>query len=365
MWPILQKDRLFWLDSLRGLAALLVTIFHLWMFGRLSVKEMNVFDKTLEFINYGYFDLGKIGVVVFFAISGFIIPYSLLKYKDNNLLRFSISRFFRLYPVYWVSIILALLFIVEKSNALNVAANITMFQKFLGHDDLVGVYWTLQIELIFYILCAALFFKNLLDNNKNISLVSYAFLAIAFVFSIARFITDIKIPVAVPLALSIMFFGMLWMRFLFKEGVTKSQVFKNLLTIVVMIVPISLLAYNKDMGYEESWYRYTLSYIAALLIFIVFTTKIKLTNQVFVFLGKISYSLYLTHLIVGSMIFQHSLFGQSIQNVYLLMFLALVISLIVSTITYYFVEKPFVTLGKQTTSYILNRKQLKEIKAGA
>ncbi|EZP77633.1 acyltransferase [Parageobacillus genomosp. 1] len=348
-----SNDRLLWLDSLRGIAALMVAIFHFWMYARLQVKDENSVDKFFEFFTYDYFDIGKIGVVLFFAISGFIIPYSLFRYKDNHMVRFIMSRFFRLYPVYWVSILLVLLLINDHPNMFNVIANITMFQKFIGQPDLLGVYWTLQIELIFYFICAALFITKLLQKHTTIYFSAYFFICVAFVLSVARYITEIKLPVAVPLALSIMFFGILWMRLHFKqEGIKKKQVYTVLFVILGMIVPISLLAYNKDYGYEESWYRYTLSYYTAIGMFVLFTTKVKLVNPVFIFLGKISYSLYLMHLIVSALIFEHSLFGHAIKNIYLLMAISLIISLITSTITYYLVEKPFIKLGKNLVKKI-------------
>lgn len=53
-------------------------------------------------------DLGRIGVVVFFAISGFIIPTSLNHRSLHPVRKFLISRLFRLYPLYWISIILGI-----------------------------------------------------------------------------------------------------------------------------------------------------------------------------------------------------------------------------------------------------------------
>lgn len=342
-----SNDRMLWLDSLRGIAALMVAIFHFWMYARLQVKDENSVDKFFEFFTYDYLDIGKIGVVLFFAISGFIIPYSLLRYNDNNLIRFIISRIFRLYPVYWLSILLVILLINKNPSVFNVIANITMFQKFIGQPDLLGVYWTLQIEIIFYIICATIFKIKLLHRHTTIYFSAYFFITFAFLLSVVRYITHIKIPVAVPLALSVMFFGILWMRLLFKqEGIKKKQVYTVLFTIIGMIVPISLLAYNQDYGYEEKWYRYAFSYWIAIGMFVLFTAKVKLVNPIFVLLGKISYSLYLIHLIVASLIFEHSLLGGLTKNIYLLMIISLVISLIMSTVTYYIVEYPFIKLGR-------------------
>ena len=53
------------------------------------------------------FNAGRFGVALFFLISGFVIPFSFK--EPRPLLRFALSRFFRLYPAYWLSLMLALL----------------------------------------------------------------------------------------------------------------------------------------------------------------------------------------------------------------------------------------------------------------
>lgn len=50
------------------------------------------------------FNLGRLGVIIFFLISGYLIPFS-FKNKHKPIIKFAISRIFRLYPLYWFSII--------------------------------------------------------------------------------------------------------------------------------------------------------------------------------------------------------------------------------------------------------------------
>ncbi|HWV70146.1 MAG TPA: acyltransferase family protein, partial [Pseudosphingobacterium sp.] len=198
--------RLSWVDAARGLAAFGVAVMHM-------VERMRS-DYPLEFsIREGgllgnmildFFNLGKIGVVVFFFISGYVIPFSLAK---RSLKEFVISRFFRLYPAYWISIILAIVIIGGYSLS-SILINVTMFQRFFGVPDMVGVYWTLQIELIFYFLCVILFCFDRLFDAKSLKNGFYLFMMVSIVLAIARFITDIKLPVALPLSLSVMFLGM-------------------------------------------------------------------------------------------------------------------------------------------------------------
>ena len=158
-------------------------------------------------------DIGKFGVIVFFAISGYVIPSSLMKRTDHAVPRFVIARFFRLYPAYWLSLPagLAIFLVVahQHVDAPLVVANVTMLQQFFGIENILGIYWTLQIELIFYALCVGLFVIGLLQKTKFIFSTAVIFLAFATVLAAARFYSGVKLPVVVPLSLAIMFWGMI------------------------------------------------------------------------------------------------------------------------------------------------------------
>lgn len=113
-------------------------------------------------------DFGRAGVVLFFAISGFVIPNSLRSRRD--LVNFPIRRFFRLYPVYWLSIPVSLYtgwYLAGREPTVEqIAANVTMLQTFLGYVDIEGLYWTLAVELAFYLACYALLAIGLIGNGS-------------------------------------------------------------------------------------------------------------------------------------------------------------------------------------------------------
>ena len=99
--------------------------------------------------------------MVFFLCSGFIIPASLE--RNGSLATFWVSRFFRLYPLYWLSLLAALgLALVGRHVQAGLRpgdwlVNATMLQAFVGSPDAIGVYWTLAFEMIFYLSVSALF----------------------------------------------------------------------------------------------------------------------------------------------------------------------------------------------------------------
>lgn len=150
------SNRLLEIDALRGIACVLVILFHYTM-GR-------------EQASYG-FRLGVTGVDLFFIISGFVIFMTLEKTKKWK--DFVISRFSRLYPTYWTCIIITTCLILFnrylKGETLSIVfpislGNLTMFQYYLGIENLDGPYWSLIIELLFYVFMLTLFLTKQLKN---------------------------------------------------------------------------------------------------------------------------------------------------------------------------------------------------------
>lgn len=92
------KQRLDNIDGLRGLAALSVIVGH-WL--EMLVKHFDISRAAgplVANVDMIYFSPGRLGVVTFFCISGFVIPFSFS--GEKPLRTFALSRFFRLYPAY-------------------------------------------------------------------------------------------------------------------------------------------------------------------------------------------------------------------------------------------------------------------------
>lgn len=337
-------NRLAFLDFLRGFAALSVAYFHILLYLAAVDHPPN---QTILWITTELFALGQIGVIVFFAISGFVIPYSLLSTSLYPVTRFSISRFFRLYPAYWLSIGLALIFMPETHSVETVLANFTMLQQFFGKTNIIGLYWTLQIELIFYFLCAALFMTGFLFNKRAIIIIAVGLLAVSAVGGIVRGWLQVKLPLALPLGLAVMFFGFLWRDAVLSRCATSRRYSKIFLAAFSILMPIvCITGYNTDMGFGETWYRYLLSYAAALIIFMIFTTRIRINIRVFSYLGRISYSLYLFHPIVIAAAAGGLGEHLSTLSPHLAVVLILVATVLLSAAIYELLEKPAIELGK-------------------
>ncbi|MBB4891968.1 peptidoglycan/LPS O-acetylase OafA/YrhL [Streptomyces olivoverticillatus] len=135
------------------MAALMVVVFHyVALRGGWGQDPANVFPNAHLVARYGF-----LGVEVFFLISGFVICMSTW---GRSLGDFVVSRACRIYPAYWVAIFLTAGVVTlwpqvrSVKNWDVVLTNLTMLQQGLGVWDVDGVYWTLFIELKFYVLFA-------------------------------------------------------------------------------------------------------------------------------------------------------------------------------------------------------------------
>ncbi len=154
--PSSQGGRQSWLDALRGVAALIVVFEH-------------SLDPLLPEIRGSispWFDFGQYGVLVFFLVSGYVIPVSLE--RRGSVRGFWITRFFRLYPLWALAAVIGTVFgLVGVYSTLPAQtsgqpwsatlAHVTMLQDLLQVPSVVNVFWTLSYEMAFYLLVTAMF----------------------------------------------------------------------------------------------------------------------------------------------------------------------------------------------------------------
>ncbi|MEU0567179.1 acyltransferase [Nonomuraea sp. NPDC005983] len=145
-----------WLDTLRGVAVLAVLFEHLLD---------PLFPEVRANIS-PWFDFGQYGVMVFFLVSGYVVPASLE--RRGSVAGFWISRLFRLYPLWIVAATIGTVFgLVQVYSALpsqlsdhpvaSGIAHLTMLQDFLQVVSVINVFWTLSYEMVFYLLVTAIF----------------------------------------------------------------------------------------------------------------------------------------------------------------------------------------------------------------
>ncbi|MFD7625851.1 acyltransferase family protein [Streptomyces sp. NPDC059851] len=164
--------RLGWLDALRGVAALIVALHH--------------FDvlRLLPFGGFVWrnFDMGLFGVMLFFIVSGYIIPASLERRGDVR--AFWIGRIFRIYPALIAALALSIMILPKGDGSVallrtgddlaSLVANGLMLQDMLGVINSMNVTWTLCYEMIFYFFVTALFTRGLHRHSGPVAVVCAA-----------------------------------------------------------------------------------------------------------------------------------------------------------------------------------------------
>lgn len=159
-------------NQLRGFAALLVVLSHLgavfWGMREQVAHHIGstIYDgrnaATLSWFSFDNFNIGAFGVGIFFLISGFVIPFSLVK---MNRLQFLTARFFRIYPTYFSALALPLAIVWFVSHFYGnpfpwdfrtIIANFTLMHPLFNYESIDLVNWTLSIELKFYIVAAVI-----------------------------------------------------------------------------------------------------------------------------------------------------------------------------------------------------------------
>ncbi|RBO88675.1 peptidoglycan/LPS O-acetylase OafA/YrhL [Micrococcus sp. KT16] len=142
------------LDGLRGLAALAVVFSHYT-----GAHNSHYPQDPAAFHDAAW---GAAGVQLFFIISGFVIFMSARRADRPS--DFAISRAARLYPPYWISLVFAVVLLLLHpvpgfpftwGQAL---VNLTMVQRWVGVDNVVDVYWTLAVEMQFYVIILILLY---------------------------------------------------------------------------------------------------------------------------------------------------------------------------------------------------------------
>jgi peptidoglycan/LPS O-acetylase OafA/YrhL len=350
-----SRQRLEHIDSLRGIAAFAVLLQHvfeiLW-----EARPSNAFMAAgLDALLMDGINLGRFGVILFFLISGFVIPFS---FKGQSpLFNFTVSRVFRLYPAYWVSIIAAVLVgIIVAAPPIpveQIIANVTLLQRLMGQPDIRIAYWTLFFELIFYAGCAILFWRGYLGRWQILAGCAAGLILLAVVPALIRYGLDVAMPSPEdPIFLAYMFTGaVLRVGVLDGNAAARRVGYLLLLGLALAGVVLSGFLFRVTVNGNIFFAPWPLlnAYLAAIGLFVLSIHRSWPAGREIRSLGLISYSLYLNQ---GTVIVLMRAFAPPGPDLFSeLLFAVVVIALaIVSSIaTYRWIEQPFIQLGRSIT----------------
>jgi peptidoglycan/LPS O-acetylase OafA/YrhL len=350
------------LDALRFLAFFLVFILHL---------PFNTFP-AFNYVKAG----GSVGVKFFFVLSGFLITYIILNEKQQtnqlDLAHFFKRRILRIWPLFYLMIafafitpyLLSLLHLAYSNNGytpnwlmsvLFLENYKMMFTHNVPNVSPLNVMWSLCVEEHFYIIFGLVFYF------VSIKRIPLFFMACVIAANLARYICYNRHTQFLDITTNIDFFvfGALpayWL--ITKEAIVmkKVQSVKPIYKAVLIVCTIVYIIVSPNLNYSGQALLepsiFGVLFLSSILIVVSEETgPFKIGNKhVLSRLGVFTYGLYLMHTIVINLLVQvFKRLNWSLDNglnAILFSILASMLAIIVSALSYYFFEKPFLNLKK-------------------
>jgi peptidoglycan/LPS O-acetylase OafA/YrhL len=298
------SERIHYIDSFRGLAALGVAWFHLYT----KINERFAIGDHLAIILNYIAVWGRWGVRLFFVISGFVLAFSLQrKYLITSLSsagKYFIKRSLRLDPTYWTAIGITLIllslqkgtYIFDHANSISSFAqlitNLFYLNWLLDYKTVLSVSWTLALEIQLYLFFAILLY------------IAYLF----FRFSKVSKETTVFILISVSALISLLwplgFFNIDSTKFpgyyfIFVSGVLIYNSFIEKRYIPLFIVFDAVLIFCTIKFHDSAIFAVLISHLLIFVAQYVYLIRKLLVNAVLQYLGKLSYCIYLLHVPIG------------------------------------------------------------------
>lgn len=342
------------IDGLRAIAVLAVIAYH---------------APEITFHNFSLFKGGYLGVDIFFVISGYLIT-SIISKEIKETGNFSFKNFYqrrirRIIPVLFALILVTYFFSIffllpsnlvdfSKSSlsTLGFSSNFYFYFLNLDYSQFSGLKkpllhtWSLSIEEQFYIFYPVLLILLIKQFQKNLTLIFwFIFLTSFFIASIQTEVDQILSFYSLHSRIWEFSIGALASIYFNKKIFNFSNFTKNIITLSgVSLIIASLLLI--DHNYKHPSY-YTLIPVIGTFLIIIFSSKTSfvtkiLSSKIFVWIGLISYSLYMWHYPIFAyadliQFLEGDIFNKSILTI--ITFIALIF--LISIFSYFFIEKPF------------------------
>jgi peptidoglycan/LPS O-acetylase OafA/YrhL len=340
------------IDGLRGFLAIAVFIHHatIWHQYLNTGGTWDVPNSKL------YTHLGQTSVAFFFMITSFLFVNKILQAKSNfDFKQFFIGRFFRLTPLYLVSVFLLFFIVMIMANftlkvsilsfinSIAAYATFTIFGTPAINESIfssyvnAGVYWSLQYEWLFYFSMPLIYLILKKQYVKPLFII-FALVFLIFFFKRNGFLSyHIFSFVGGGIAAYLLKY-----KYLFQKV---KPFFLNL--IILICLPIII-------NYHSAHKIFCVGFISIVFILVAQGNTLFgiLQNSTLKFLGEICYSTYLLH---GIILFVIIYFGVGLDSIWkfspleycYLIFAITPFVIIISYLAYTFIEKPFISMGKK------------------
>lgn len=333
---------------LRGVAALMVVFFHFRYYLNDTYAQKDLGDML--------FSNGAFGVDLFFIISGFIICYATEKKEQRPLVSYTLKRFFRIYPLLIISLVISYLLFGNNDTSilrsmLPLHADYSQQGPFFGYNLLAPV-WTITYEISFYLVfLLALSLSHAYRKIITIALILFSFIALQLflnsgldlsAYSTYNYVNNPLIKPIMAMLSSPMILEFIYGIILFRlyQSIpvvsAKTKVIINPMMMGIAITSV-LMYFSPDFyGHGPTkWGIPSIMLIASLLLY-------EKTNGLpdikwLAFLGNISFSLYLTHVIIIKIIRKYEI-NLGLEDFPAFVF-AVTLSIATATLVYYLIEK--------------------------
>lgn len=348
-----EHPRTKWMDGVRGVAAILVSVNHapLMLINLVILPKVFYFDiddtKILSFF-------GAFGVQIFFCITGLLFARKILSSKPLDWTDFFEKRLRRVVPAYFMAALLALALGAWFAwpSALEPSAVIAALPALFGFGffpmpvingiefyRFLGVAWSLAIEWRFYFVLPVIYIA--IKKNRNATFGAILLFAV--------------IDLLLNASSSWVFFitGALCSLFVLKDFTGRVRAVATLVAVLAVVFIFYRAGIKPNYGIEQ-WLSVSVLFAA-----LTISRPRVFARRTLVAMGTVSYSFYLLHVmtlcfVVGAINFYVVDVGTlSFNNYALMLGGALCLASIVSTISYIFIERRFMHKPMSTKSAAL------------
>lgn len=337
--------------------------------------------ETIYFSSKLVRELGGLGVVFFFVLSGFLITYLLLSEKEKTgtiiIKKFYMRRVLRIWPLYFLITILGFFVLPHlhfmdniyliKFNGYTIILNLILFIIMLPNLAFVfykpmphiGQTWSIGIEEQFYILWPWLVKKSKNILKTLIILICILFLIKVIVLILYKaninivFYKNLKEIIAM-LKIESMAIGGIGAWMVFRQKYYKN-VLSNLTLFGAITFGILLIYFTPTIIQDAIFLVYSVLFLIIILnISLHPNCFLKLENKLFVFLGNLSYGIYMYHMIIialliGTLKYCNFLIDNTITSQILVYSISTLATILISWLSYTYFEKPFLKLKHKFT----------------
>jgi peptidoglycan/LPS O-acetylase OafA/YrhL len=235
--------------------------------------------------------------------------------------------------------------------------NLSMLEDFVGIPEIMGQYWTLSLELLFYFSCVILFAMHRLNSFKAMLLVMLFFILFReLIGHLPLFNKGAFGKVTSFRYLDFMFFGLLYRKWLLNGD--KMAGWQSIAVMAVAFLTFGAVAdartFMSGIYFDASGnfaLKTQLTQLSAIAFFVFFTRFYRPSNVAGTFIGKISYSVYLFHPVIFYPLYSHWFQSSDLRvHPHIFIVAATTLTIVAAYLTYQLIERPCVDIGRRLSA---------------